>query len=650
MRRGRARAAEIIRRGDDAAPEVMLPKTIHRDPRRERASAVSEVSHPICKRAAAAGKFRAGWRRGRPALRALGRAREHLEEARRRDAELLIRAAAAEEMRLLEKIRALRVHSHGRVTLGTHEHGHLVARRGLRVRGELRVALAPAGIFAQPPFAERVALRGREARGEVGFLRATKNFGNLSGQFLALQRRFRIGHHGETRAANVVLAVDGELEFHAQRRAVRKIHRLGENENGLMILAELRVDGPAGFGIVVERTGDRKRGFVLLEVRDGARDFHLALGRVAARGARENVNAAQREIAIGRAAGAAVMHRGISKRLETQAGEAALRRGRGEGVVVGRAVRALGEIREVGEFFERRAGLRFRLGKFEHIPHAARGHRRAGREPVVEFRFEIFSVRLQFRDERGARLLPAGAGFADFFRLEFEIDDAAHGRRERRKQAVIILVRNGIVLVLVAARAADREAEERGASGREHVVERVVARALDLVGGDLRGENARAEKAGGGEREGVVRREFVTGELPAEKLIEGQIGVERLDDEVAEVKRADAVVVVLEAGTLGEARDIKPVPRPAFAETRRVEEPIKQARPRVGRAVGQKFRGLLGRGGNAVKIEKRAAEQNVFRGARREREIFRRGLREEKTVDGCGGGRGRSGVGCGGVE
>ena len=47
-----------------------------------------------------------------------------------------------------------------------------------------------------------------------------------------------------------------KLEPHRERRAAGKIDRLGERENRRVILAELRIHGPAGGRIIVERRGD----------------------------------------------------------------------------------------------------------------------------------------------------------------------------------------------------------------------------------------------------------------------------------------------------------------------------------------------------------------------------------------------------------
>ena len=103
--------------------------------------------------------------------------------------------------------------------------------------------------------------------------------------------------------------------------------------------------------------------------------------------------------------------------------------------------------------------------------------------------------------------------------IEVHVEVAADGRRERREKPVVVGLRDRVELVVVAAGAADGEAEHGGAGGRGHVVERVVARPLDFVGRDLRRKDAGAEKAGRLQGQRVLRRELVAGELPPHELV-----------------------------------------------------------------------------------------------------------------------------------
>ena len=322
----------------------------------------------------------------------------------------------------------------------------------------------------------------------------------------------------------------------------------------------------------------------------------------------------------------------MGKGFEAQTGEATLRGGEGEGVFVARAVRALSQVGEVVKLLESRARFGLRAREFHNGPDAAGGHRCAGREPGVELRGERGFVALQFSSERRGGGLPLGFRVTAFLRLHLEVHDAAHRRRESGEHPVVVLVRERVVFVVVTAGAADGEAEERGARGREHVVHRVVARALDFVGGDLRGEHTRAEKARGAEGQRVVRLELIARELPAQELVERQVAVERFDDEVAEVKSAGAVVVVFEAAALGEARDIQPVPRPTLAVARGVEQAGEEFRPRVGGGVFEEVVHGLGCWRDAVQVEVSAADERAL--VRGRGEGARGGFGEEEAVNG----------------
>src|SRR5438477_103638 len=79
--------------------------------------------------------------------------------------------------------------------------------------------------------------------------------------------------------------------------------------------------------------------------------------------------------------------------------------------------------------------------------------------------------------------------------------------------------RDRVVLVIVAAGAADRQAEHGGADGGQLVVEFVVAVLLDFGLGDLRAVNAGREETGGLHRLMIVGLVFVAGDLPADERV-----------------------------------------------------------------------------------------------------------------------------------
>ena len=80
---------------------------------------------------------------------------------------------------------------------------------------------------------------------------------------------------------------------------------------------------------------------------------------------------------------------------------------------------------------------------------------------------------------------------------------------------VVVLLRDRVDLVIVAAGAVDRQAEEDLAGGRDDVVEPVVAGLLAV--GRLVVPDAQAVEAGGDERVGVAVGQLVAGELLADE-------------------------------------------------------------------------------------------------------------------------------------
>src|SRR4051812_38083677 len=97
----------------------------------------------------------------------------------------------------------------------------------------------------------------------------------------------------------------------------------------------------------------------------------------------------------------------------------------------------------------------------------------------------------------------------------------------------------------MAAGAAEREPEQRGTGGRDEIVELIVADLLADIGRALvallRTDGA---EAGGRLRADVPRGEFIAGELPADKLVVRQVGVEGVDDEVAVVIGLGLIIIV----------------------------------------------------------------------------------------------------------
>ena len=151
---------------------------------------------------------------------------------------------------------------------------------------------------------------------------------------------------------------------------------------------------------------------------------------------------------------------------------------------------------------------------------------------------------------------------------------AMHHAREHGSHAVVIGLRHGIELVIVAARALQREAQERGACGSDHVVE--------FIGALLRGEHGiRALHfipwSAHDEAHCSVFTRLIAGDLIAHKGIERFVLVQRANDVVAVAPRVGSLDILFKPIRLREAHYIQPMPRPALAVAGGVEELVHQS-------------------------------------------------------------------------
>ena len=151
----------------------------------------------------------------------------------------------------------------------------------------------------------------------------------------------------------------------------------------------------------------------------------------------------------------------------------------------------------------------------------------------------------------------------------------ANVREEHRHGAVVVHLGDGVELVVVAARAVHRQAEEHPPGRRDHVIEVVVAVLRVVL---LAEEHARPHAQHPGRDQRVKARVFyfVAGELLLHEAVVGLVLVECLDDVIAVTPSVRLIVVVLIAGGIRVAHRIQPVASPAFAVTGRVQQFIDQ--------------------------------------------------------------------------
>ena len=150
--------------------------------------------------------------------------------------------------------------------------------------------------------------------------------------------------------------------------------------------------------------------------------------------------------------------------------------------------------------------------------------------------------------------------------------------REDRGEPVVIRLRDGIELVIVATRAVDRQPQKRTARRGDDFVDRVRADQSGLGGILVADIVVRSgDKKGGADfNRRIVLPDHVARELFAHEAIEWLVVVERFDDVIAERPGVADDLVALKAAAFAEANDIEPVPAPLFAVARRIEQAIDQ--------------------------------------------------------------------------
>jgi mono/diheme cytochrome c family protein len=97
---------------------------------------------------------------------------------------------------------------------------------------------------------------------------------------------------------------------------------------------------------------------------------------------------------------------------------------------------------------------------------------------------------------------------------------------------------------------------------------------LRLVDGDLRAVHSGREKPRRHQRQPLVRRQLVAGQLPLHEPVVRHSLVEGLDHEVPVVIGRWPIVVVLKPVALGEPRQVQPVPPPPLPVRGRGQQPV----------------------------------------------------------------------------
>ena len=160
--------------------------------------------------------------------------------------------------------------------------------------------------------------------------------------------------------------------------------------------------------------------------------------------------------------------------------------------------------------------------------------------------------------------------------------------RKIRLHAVVVALLDGIEHVIVAARAAERYPEKRGAHDVGHLGQHLVAAACDLLVAGILAQRTETIEARGNQSFVLIRADLISGELLEYETVVRLVVIECVDDVIPVTPGVSAVGVVFEAIGFGESHDVEPMPAPALAILRACQEAFNQLGVRIGRFVGDK--------------------------------------------------------------
>ncbi len=227
----------------------------------------------------------------------------------------------------------------------------------------------------------------------------------------------------------------------------------------------------------------------------------------------------------------------------------------------------------------------------------------------------------------GRRHLEYGCGVA-----RFPIEPLFGDRVEEGKKAVVVLLRDRVELVIMAARAAHREPHEdvrRGVHAVGDVLHLVLLgnRPALVVDHVIAIEAARQFLLRGGVGQQIARQ------LLDAEAVERYVAIEGVDHPIAPLPHVALRIDVVAVG-IGIARQVEPLHRHAFAVLRQRKQAVHLLLVSVRRFVGDKSVDLRRRRRQAGEIEAQSAQQRRAVGLRCGLEPFAFQARQHKAVDG----------------
>src|SRR6266545_4105000 len=473
--------------------------------------------------------------------------------------------------------------------------------------------------------------------GEVG-RREGEGRAYIRGQGVAVVR-VRGRRRGEAETAELVLAVLGlEVERHREHQAAAQLDGPLKLEDGAVRFADLGVNRPAAFRIGVDGVADGK--VLLAEVGRGRLELDRGRRLALVRRLITEAHVRQHDVAIDRAPRPLTLQALVRQRFQAKGSEVPLVTAlQDDGICVGGGVRAAREEGLIALGRQFRPAARFRLFQIEEDPFRPAAERRPlpCRLSLIELRVRRRQFALRFLDRR--------IEFAQPLRLR-RGRRLEHRRRvppaavkailrhivEEGVELIILLLRDGIVLMVVTLSAGGRQAEPDSACGID-AIDNVVVVILRRNGAALEVDHVIAIEAAGDLLPHRGAGQQIPGQLLDGEAIEGQVLVEGGDDPVAPARHVAAGVDVIAVG-VGVAGGVEPLHRHALAEVRRRQQTIDDLLVSVRAPIGQEGIDLGGGGRQAGQVECHPPDQadRVRLGRRLEARALQTG--QDEMIDG----------------
>ena len=239
-----------------------LPNAVHFDASQQRARPELAVGHPLGDGSAAVRCAPARRWRSFPMFFLVRRRVEHLQHSERRRRDFLIRVAALQKIGLLEEVVTLREEPDRRGDPSLATTSDLIVfgfgRLGQMIPGRRLLQLLPIWDSSTVQTRWRAAIDVVRGSRAVRLGENARNPGRHSARLERHGRRIRAGR--DAQPADVVLIVAVEIEGERRHRpcgnAQRSLHFIDRG----MVVSELRINGPTGFRIGVDRRPHRQAG------------------------------------------------------------------------------------------------------------------------------------------------------------------------------------------------------------------------------------------------------------------------------------------------------------------------------------------------------------------------------------------------------